>query len=82
MPEIRLTGSAKKDLDRINEPLLSKIVSQIELLAENTKLPNVIKLKARHNEFRMRIGDYRVLFFIDKSTVIISRIVLRREAYR
>jgi mRNA interferase RelE/StbE len=33
-------------------------------------------------EYRLRIGDYRVLFEIEEETIIIYRIRHRREAYR
>jgi mRNA interferase RelE/StbE len=33
-------------------------------------------------EYRLRVGDYRVLFQIEGTTLVIYRVVHRREAYR
>ncbi len=81
---IVLKSSASKDLDKLNDPYLSKIIFAIENLKENPRNINVKKLIGRENEYTLRIGDYRVLFYIvDESKLIkISRVLHRREAYR
>ena len=63
---IFIKKSAERDLDLINDPFLSKIISGIESLGKNPRNVNVRKLVKRDNEYRLRIGDYRVLFIIDE----------------
>ncbi len=84
MYSITLKKSAEKDLDNINEPFISKIISEIEKLSSNPRNEKVIKLSGKVNEYRLKVGDYRILFFInDKSkNVHIARVLHRQEAYK
>ena len=61
---------------RINDALLS--------LEETPRPLGVVKLRAAENEWRIRVGDYRVIYAIDEDRrlVVILRIKHRREAYR
>jgi len=53
-------------------------------LEENPRPHGVIKLKGAKNRYRIRVGDYRIVYEIDDeaSEVIILRIRHRRESYR
>ena len=81
---ITLKKSAEKDLDRINEPFISKIISEIENLSINPRNEKVIKLSGKINNYRLKVGDYRALFFIDdkSKSVHIARVLHRQEAYK
>jgi mRNA interferase RelE/StbE len=46
------------------------------------EIPNLIKLKGYSNAYRIRVGNYRVGFFIDNETIQFSRALHRREIYR
>ena len=81
---IALKKSAEKDLDKIDEPMILHIIDAIDNLRINPRNLNVKKLVNRGNEYRLRIGDYRVLFQIDEKIKIITvaRVLHRKEAYR
>jgi mRNA interferase RelE/StbE len=59
------------------------IVTRIMSLAENPHPPSARKLVNRE-EWRLRVGEYRILFLIDdrQRTVTITAIGHRREIYR
>jgi mRNA interferase RelE/StbE len=61
---------------RINEALLA--------LEKTPRPPGVVKLRNAENEWRIRVGDYRVIYEVDEDErlVVILRIRHRREAYR
>jgi mRNA interferase RelE/StbE len=63
---IFIRKSAERDLDSINEPFLSRIITGIEILAKNPRNTQVKKLVKRDNEYSLRVGDYRILFVIDE----------------
>lgn len=81
---IFIKKSAERDLDSVNEPFFSKIISAIETLSKNPKNVQVKKLVKRDSEYRLRVGDYRVLFYIDENSksVHIARILHRKDAYK
>ncbi len=53
-------------------------------LERDPRPPGIAKLSGTVNRWRVRIGDYRILFEVDDraQTVLVLRIVHRREAYR
>ena len=54
------------------------------MLISNPRPPGVIKLRGAENEWRIRVGDYRIIYEIDddKRLIAILRIRHRREVYR
>lgn len=73
----------KKDLPLIPLKLRQKIVERIVSLADNPFPVDSIQLKGR-KEWRIRQGDYRILYIVEKSTVTVFVIKVghRREIYR
>jgi mRNA interferase RelE/StbE len=53
-------------------------------LEDAPRPPGVVKLRNVENEWRIRVGDYRIIYEIDEDEqlVIVLRIAHRREAYR
>lgn len=84
MYQITLKKTAEKDLDNINEPYISTIINKIENLDSNPRNEKVKKLVNKENEYRLKVGSYRVLFYIDdaEKTIIIARVLHRKDAYR
>jgi len=82
--KISIKNSAEKDIDRINEPYLGKIMNEIEILGNNPRNEKVKKLVGKTDEYRLKVGKYRILFYIieDEKAVKIARVLLRKEAYR
>jgi len=71
---------AIKDLKSIHPDTSDRIIAKIERLQENLS-GDVKKLTNFTPEYRLRVGNYRVLFEIEGDRVIIYRIKHRREAY-
>lgn len=70
-----------KDLGVLPEADKRRVVTKIETLQRGLA-GNVKKLTHFTPEYRFRVGDYRVLFEIEGSSVVIYRVLHRREAYR
>lgn len=75
----------RKDLDRLDRPVLERIRKAVQVLKQNPRPPSARRL--RHlaiGEYRLRVGDWRVFYDIDEETraVVILRVMHRREAYR
>ena len=79
---VKIDDKAVKDLSKIDKTEASKILSKIE---ELEKYPNVPNLKKLHNfdpPYRLRVGNYRVLFDIENSIVTVYKVKHRKESYR
>jgi len=61
----------------------SRIVPKAEALGSNPRPPGCKKLQAGDREWRIRVGDYRVVYTIDDARLMveITRIRHRREVY-
>jgi mRNA interferase RelE/StbE len=84
MLEIVWRKSAQKELSKLTKPLALKVVSAISELAENPFPQNSKKLTGTDSIYRIRIGDYRVVYNVEKEilTITIIRIRHRKEVYR
>lgn len=76
--------SARKELEDIDEPLVSRIFDRITSLASEPRPRNCSKLKGSRNLWRIRIEDYRVVYSIEDRARVIDIIAVkhRSEAYR
>lgn len=70
-----------KDLKALSVENQARIVEKIEALAENLS-GDVKKLTNFAPQYRLRVGDYRVLFQIAGELITVFRVVHRRDAYR
>jgi len=77
---LRIESRALKDLRRLDKRLSKRIVDRIEIMAEDLT-GDVKKLTDHSPQYRLRIGDYRVLFDIEDETIVIQRIRNGREVY-
>lgn len=84
MYSIHLETEAEKDLNKLPTFLFNKIISKIRDLEDDPRPNNCRKLKGTGNFWRIRIGNYRVIYeVIDFSRRInIYKIKHRKDAYR
>jgi mRNA interferase RelE/StbE len=78
---VQFKPRAIKDIESLNSKFQLRVIKKIEEMSDNLK-GDVKHLTDSTPEFRLRVGDYRVLFEIEGETIIIYRIWHRREAYR
>ncbi len=78
--EIRWKESSIKELKKLEKGLASRIFKKTGKLQENIFSKNVKKIKGT-SLFRLRVGDYRVLFEIEKDKIIIVKLGHRRNIY-
>ena len=81
--KITVKKSASKELEEIPGKELRKIVRRIQSLVQNPR-PHGSQKLSRQEQYRVRQGDYRIVYSIDdKDSVIdIVKIGHRREIYR
>ena len=84
MYRVLLERSAEKDLGRLSSEIHDRVIVAIQSLATNPRPPSCRKLTGSKNDWRIRVGDYRVVYEIaDKIRIVrVSRVRHRREVYR
>jgi mRNA interferase RelE/StbE len=81
---VALAASAEKELQGLPAKVVARIMSRLEDLATSPRPRGCKKLKSGDTEWRIRVGDYRIIYEIDDTakTVDVTRIAHRREAYK
>jgi mRNA interferase RelE/StbE len=81
--KLLIRQSAAKELEALPLKERRRIAKRIEALAANPRPPGSERM-AGEKKYRLRQGDYRILYSVEDSevSVIVVRIAHRREAYR
>ncbi len=79
---ISIRKSAIKDLKRIDHKSKEKIHLKILELAKFPAISNVKKLTNFEPAYRLRTGNYRILFDVSEDVIEIGRILHRKESYK
>ena len=81
---ITFARSARRELETLDAVIVRRIITRIDGLAQEPRPPGSRKLSGEKNLWRIRIGDYRVVYGIDdrQRIVDIIRIRHRRDVYR
>jgi mRNA interferase RelE/StbE len=81
---IELTRDALRALAKLDKPVRRRIQGAIEKLADDPRPPGMIALRGAPGAFRIRVGDYRVVYALhdDHLLIIVIDIGHRREIYR
>jgi mRNA interferase RelE/StbE len=82
--KIEILPSGARDLRRLTRRTLIRAQAAIDSLAENPRRRGVKKIEGESATYRLRIGDYRVIYTIDDAgrVVLVQYVRHRREAYR
>ena len=74
----------EKQLENLPNSEYIKITEKIHKLSDNPRPHGYEKLKGSSNEYRIRIGNYRVVYTIADKILIVTviKIAHRKEAYR
>ena len=81
---IKWKSSAKKELKKIDRTEISKILSEIEKLSQEPYPLNHKKILGTEHIYRIRVGNYRVIYSIVNDELIIEvvRVRHRKEVYK
>jgi mRNA interferase RelE/StbE len=81
---VLVARAARKELQAFSRPLAARIVSRIEDLATAPRPPGCRKIVGEDDLFRIRIGDYRVIYRVSDAerVVDVTAVRHRRDAYR
>ncbi len=86
MPSYRvvLARSARKELERLPGTVAARVLDALEELEEQPRPVGSKKLRGSEDLWRVRIGDYRVIYAINDVSRLVDVLVIRhrRDAYR
>jgi mRNA interferase RelE/StbE len=80
---VTFAASARKELAGLPSDAIARLLPKIRELADNPRPAGCKKLHGYKNRWRIRAGNYRVVYAIDDTakSVDITRIAHRKEVY-
>jgi mRNA interferase RelE/StbE len=80
---VELKPSALKELEALPDTVLARVVRKMDALGDAPRPAGCKKLKGYRDQWRIRVGDWRVVYIIDDAAKLVSvtRIAHRREVY-
>jgi mRNA interferase RelE/StbE len=84
MTRFIFSAAAKKDIQALDETVRRRIRRKLLEFEKHSNIISWLKKLADHPsaEYRLRIGDYRLLIDVEGDTVYVLRVRHRRDAYR
>ena len=81
---ITFARSARKELERLGEPIRTRVFRRIERLGSDPRPMGCRKLEGAEDLWRIRTGDYRIIYSVDDSRHFVDIIAIRHrsDAYR
>jgi len=82
---LTIKSSATKELQEVSDKVtLSRLIEKIKSLATQPRPAGPEKLAGRSNLYRVRQGNYRVIYFVDDQSRVVDVVKVghRRDVYR
>ena len=81
---VSLAPAADRQFRKLTVLLQQRLKPHIDSLASNPRPPKVTKMEGESDLYRIRVGDYRIVYYIldREQEVLIVKIAYRREVYR
>lgn len=82
--QVEITPAAKRQIKKLVEPVQLVIVERLEQLAANPRPPGALKMQGAESLYRIRVGDYRIIYEIQDRTLLIAVVKVghRGDVYR
>ena len=82
--QVAIAPSAQRDFKRLSHEVIRRVDAAILSLEENPRLSGCVKLEGSDSDYRVRVGDYRILYEVNdaKKFVTIAHVRKRSDAYR
>ena len=84
MPSVVFTSRAEENLAKLDKQIAQRILKKIRWLAENLESLTLEPLTGQfQGVYKLRVGDYRVLYTLEEEDSIVIRLIKhRREVYK
>jgi len=80
---VEVKPAARKELEALPDSVLVRVLQRMESLRDSPRPAGFKKLRGYKDQWRVRVGDWRVVYIIDDGAKLVSvtRIAHRREVY-
>lgn len=81
---VSISKSVQKQIDNLPNDVVNRAVEKIQSLASEPRPDGVVKLKGFDNEYRIRVGDYRIRYEVDDENQLVQILQCkhRKDVYK
>jgi len=80
--KVLIMPSAERDLSGLDKSVARRIAQKLQVIEREGRIVGEVRrLTGQPPRFRLRVGDYRILFRVEMDKIMVYRISHRREAY-
>ena len=82
--EVQFKASAAKEFRKLTLDVRGRVQKAIDGLKTDPRPAGMKKLAGETNLYRIRVGDYRIIYEIDDSSqlIVVTRVRHRRDVYQ
>ena len=82
--QVEWKNSALKELEKLPRQIVTRVVAAVDELSDNPFPQGVRKLAGSEFSYRVRVGDYRVIYNVFQNRLVIEivRVRHRKDAYK
>jgi len=82
MFKVFIEEKASKELEKLPEKLKKRIIEKLKILEKGFSYNlDIKKLKGLQNHYRLRVGKFRILFYLEDLNIIVYKIGKRESVY-
>lgn len=82
--EVEITPAAKRQIKKLTKSIQQLIVERLEELVDNPRPPGIVKMEGEENLYRVRVGDYRIIYQVQDRMllIVVVKVGHRGNVYR
>lgn len=82
--QVEIAPAAKRQIKKLVNQTQELIIQRLQELAENPRPHGVLKMEGNENLYRVRVGDYRIIYQIQDRTllIVVVKVGHRGDVYR
>jgi mRNA interferase RelE/StbE len=82
--QVKITPAAQRQIKKLSPDVQQRIIERLEALAVEPRPPRVVKLEGEESLYRVRVGNYRIVYKIEDDIllILVAKIGHRRDVYK
>jgi mRNA interferase RelE/StbE len=84
MYQVQYSPRAVRDLENLPQKVARRIATKADALGDNPRPPGVMKMEGEANLYRIRVGNYRIIYQIRDNALVVLVVTIgdRKDVYR
>jgi len=81
---VEIAPAAKRQIKKLSKDIQQLVIERLEQLAEIPRPPGVLKMEGEESLYRIRVGDYRIIYEIQDRVllIVVVKVGHRSSVYR